>query len=623
MWIKTLLLLIGISVLRAEERLSWFTKEPEIRSSIFVPDDLPEGKEENRILPLVFHNDESKVIQLKCIMRGYNATNNPSDYKDARWSHPGFDNSLINTNFDPAEDKDDKGIPYAIWTIGIETSSAVSGKKWTTCEFQQGDFPLSIDFKFLIFKRVSKVKLDNGQALLSYGLGEYLDAKDLNQQIEKDIRRQISEHYNMTSSDVTHDGQMFNITVPDPDPPAPPTPEKPTPEDPTPEKPTPEKPTPENPKPEKPTPEKPTPEKPTPEKPTPETPTPVTPNPENPTPEKPTPETPAPVTPKQENPTPEKPTPEMPTPENPTPETPPPEMPTPEKPTPETQTPVMPKPMTPTPTSLTLEEYIQIASIIFLVFIMVMVTVLGAIIACRDDRLKTKYGFGSNHEADLLCKDESARAGLYDTESTEYSVKSDKEEELALNMTNYLLDPKKRIEADMIQEQWRQKSHNPSGSEVKKAALMVSEGYLQSVEYMNIADMNIEDIPRDTMDELSSIVTERVWIDNISHTDQLTSILANVRSKWLQLQNMELSDADTQVLVTAMSRVEGVWLENVTLDMEELCRSYAPSSLSRCRQLSVCGDMRSRYQVTLRRWAAQAGWILTVDNEALFIMEHS
>ena len=254
---------------------------------------------------------------------------------------------------------------------------------------------------------------------------------------------------------------------------------------------------------------------------------------------------------------------------------------------------------------------------------MVMVTVSGAIIACRDERLKTKYGFGSNHEAVLLCKDETDRAGHSEKESIEYSITSDKEEELALNMTNYLLDPKKRIEADKIHEQWRQKSHNPSVSEVKKAALLVSEGYLQSVEYMNIGNMNIEEIPRDTMDELSSIVTERVWIDNISHTDHLTSILANVRSKWLQLQNMELSETDTQVLVTAMSRVEGVWLENVTLDMEELCRSYAPSSLSSCRQLAVCGDKRSRYQVTIRRWAAQAGWTLTVDNEALLIMEHS
>ena len=50
-------LLLLNNAAKAEERLSWFTKDAEIRSSIFVPDDLPEGKEENRILPWVFHSD--------------------------------------------------------------------------------------------------------------------------------------------------------------------------------------------------------------------------------------------------------------------------------------------------------------------------------------------------------------------------------------------------------------------------------------------------------------------------------------------------------------------------------------------------------------------------------------
>ena len=58
----------------AEERLSWFTTDPEIKKNIFVPDNLSEGKEENRVLPWVFHDNEtSKLLQLKCIMRGYNA----------------------------------------------------------------------------------------------------------------------------------------------------------------------------------------------------------------------------------------------------------------------------------------------------------------------------------------------------------------------------------------------------------------------------------------------------------------------------------------------------------------------------------------------------------------------
>ena len=49
--------LMLLNAAMAEERLSWFTRDQEMRSSIFVPDDLPEGKEENRVLPWVFHSD--------------------------------------------------------------------------------------------------------------------------------------------------------------------------------------------------------------------------------------------------------------------------------------------------------------------------------------------------------------------------------------------------------------------------------------------------------------------------------------------------------------------------------------------------------------------------------------
>ena len=70
--------------IRAEERLSWFTTDGDIKRSIFVPDNLPRGKEENRVLPWVFQDDETeKVMELKCLMRGYDVTNNPRDYRDA------------------------------------------------------------------------------------------------------------------------------------------------------------------------------------------------------------------------------------------------------------------------------------------------------------------------------------------------------------------------------------------------------------------------------------------------------------------------------------------------------------------------------------------------------------
>ena len=217
-----LVLLIAISVISAEERLSWFTShDPDMKQRSFVPDNLSEGKEENRLLPWVYHdNEKTKTLTLKCIMRGYNATNNPIDYKDARWSYQGFDKSQVNTNI-PADNGTDNGEQYKIWTIEINTTSADSGRKLVTCDFQQGDFPKSIDFIFLLFKVTTKVDQKNGTALLSFGLGENenLKEKDLNKQIEDDIKSQICEHYYPPpcNSHVTRsrDGQTFLITVPD------------------------------------------------------------------------------------------------------------------------------------------------------------------------------------------------------------------------------------------------------------------------------------------------------------------------------------------------------------------------------------------------------------------------
>ena len=198
-----------ITFIKAEERLSWFTTDPEIKRSIFVPDNLSEGKEENRILPWVFHNDEKeKVMELKCIMRGYNVSNNPSDYQDARWSHPGFEDHQVDRST-PAVKFQENGEPYAIWTIKINTSAADAGIKRTTCEFQQGDFPLSTDFIFLIFRIVK----GEDKQQIQYSLGENFDEEIINTQIEDDIKRQISEHYKVESSRVTRsqDGQEFII----------------------------------------------------------------------------------------------------------------------------------------------------------------------------------------------------------------------------------------------------------------------------------------------------------------------------------------------------------------------------------------------------------------------------
>ena len=122
-------------------------------------------------------------------------------------------------------------------------------------------------------------------------------------------------------------------------------------------------------------------------------------------------------------------------------------------------------------------------------------------------------------------------------------------------------DPQKQTEADNIQAAWSHTWHFPSVAELKTAAQLAQEGYLSSVKGMRIKNKDISEISSDNMSKLSSIVTNTVWIVNITQSTQLDAILANVQSKRLYVENMSLSEENTQALVTAMrTRVQEVTL---------------------------------------------------------------
>jgi len=176
------------------------------------------------------------------------------------------------------------------------------------------------------------------------------------------------------------------------------------------------------------------------------------------------------------------------------------------------------------------------------------------------------------------------------------------------------LDPQKKSDVDKIQAALSQESHELSEAEIKKAALLAWEGHLTSVENMTIMNKSITDIPRDHMEKLASIVTETVWIDNMTHGDQLGSILASVKCSVLALYNMRLNQAEKRALVTAMrDRVQTVELYNETLDIEELNRY---DGQGRCSVLWVETDFtRVWYRDRLRGWAADKGWTVTRDND--------
>ena len=142
--------------------------------------------------------------------------------------------------------------------------------------------------------------------------------------------------------------------------------------------------------------------------------------------------------------------------------------------------------------------------------------------------------------------------------------------------------------------------------------MLVWEGYLTGMERMAITDLNISDIPRDQIEKLASIVTRMVLIVNMTHADQLGSILASVKCPVLWLKNMRLSEAETQALVTAMrDQVEIVTLRgDVTLDIEELTQY---DGQGHCSGIWLVGDTRTRHRDRLRRWAADKGWTVTRD----------
>ena len=176
----------------------------------------------------------------------------------------------------------------------------------------------------------------------------------------------------------------------------------------------------------------------------------------------------------------------------------------------------------------------------------------------------------------------------------------------------------KKTAAARIQADWSQPAHWPSEAEIKRAALLAWEGHLTSVECMRIVDRSIRDIPWGHMEKLASIVTEKVTISNMTHTDQLSSILANIKCQLFWLRRMDLSDTETWALVTAMRDRVGLVIldEDVTLDIEQLTQYNGQGC---CIGLGLCCDTRTRHGERLRRWVASKRWTVTRDDDMMMI----
>ena len=147
---------------------------------------------------------------------------------------------------------------------------------------------------------------------------------------------------------------------------------------------------------------------------------------------------------------------------------------------------------------------------------------------------------------------------------------------------------------------------------------------MSSVKEMNIVNIienivNISEISSDNIGKLTSIVTDEVYINNMTPVSQLGAILASVQSEVLSLQNMSLSEENTRALVTAMrARVQFVVLNDITLDLELLS---AYDGQGRCTELGVTGDTRTKHATWFKIWARDMGWTLTREDDWGLIFE--
>ena len=105
-----------------------------------------------------------------------------------------------------------------------------------------------------------------------------------------------------------------------------------------------------------------------------------------------------------------------------------------------------------------------------------------------------------------------------------------------------------------------------------------------------------------------SIVTDTVWIENVTPLSQVGIILASVQSKALVYAVPLLSEENTRALVTAMARVQQVALaSNANFDPEFLS---AYDGQGRCERLAVLGDvtLTNNYWARIKSWAEDRGW---------------
>jgi len=160
--------------------------------------------------------------------------------------------------------------------------------------------------------------------------------------------------------------------------------------------------------------------------------------------------------------------------------------------------------------------------------------------------------------------------------------------------------------------------YKPSLSDIREAADLVNTGYLTSLKYLWLQDLDLSSSDEADIKSLLSVCTDCVFIDNVRGCDL---VIKHVNSKVLWIWDQTLSASETADLVTSMrDRVERVVLiSGVTLDVETVDTRIGELRQGTCREIRCYHNTGDKYREHLTRWADTIGWRTEEDNNSFYI----
>ena len=139
-------------------------------------------------------------------------------------------------------------------------------------------------------------------------------------------------------------------------------------------------------------------------------------------------------------------------------------------------------------------------------------------------------------------------------------------------------------------------------------ASMAREGLITSLEMLRLLDIDITPIPADDLAALCSVVTDYVWIGNV--TGDVSPVLNSLQGRAVMMFSMTLDDDATKALVNAMTQgVEMVYLRHcVSLDISIITQQY--DGKGKCSRV-YCWEEGDWDNISL--WAKSVGWAAAYD----------